>query len=98
MATEDVVYMLHGLNIKTGLDMETLFSAAGYIDEVLQRKSGSKVTQAYFAKLNKARRVAEAKAEASKSATSAIPNPSPNPNPNSNPAIPNPKPDMPSPS
>ncbi len=45
--------MLHGLNVQTGLDMETLFEAAGYIDGVLERKSGSKVTQAYFAKLKK---------------------------------------------
>jgi hydroxymethylglutaryl-CoA lyase len=53
VATEDVVYMLHGLNIQTGLDMETLFEAAGYIDGVLERKSGSKVTQAHVAKLKK---------------------------------------------
>ncbi len=66
VATEDVVYMLHGLNIETGLDMEKLFEAAEYIDGVLLRKSGSKVTQAYFAKMAKAKKQAEAKAEAAK--------------------------------
>jgi len=47
VSTEDVVYMLHGLGIKTGLDLDKLLDASNYIDEALgQRKSNSKVANA----------------------------------------------------
>lgn len=35
VATEDVVYMLNGMGIDTGLSIDGLFDAACYIDSVL---------------------------------------------------------------
>ena len=35
VATEDVVYMLHGLNIETGIDLPKLFKARDYIYQKL---------------------------------------------------------------
>lgn len=45
-ATEDVVYMLHGLGIETGIDLQKLISAGEFICKFLQRSSNSKVAQA----------------------------------------------------
>jgi len=42
VATEDVVYMLHGMQIDTGVDLKKLLSAADYICHVLNRKTSSK--------------------------------------------------------
>jgi hydroxymethylglutaryl-CoA lyase len=50
VATEDVVYMLHGLGIDTGIDLDKLVDAGHYISEFLQRKSNSR---AAIAILNK---------------------------------------------
>ena len=46
VATEDVVYMLHGMGIETGIDMDRLIDAGLYISEYLQRKSGSRAAAA----------------------------------------------------
>jgi len=46
VATEDVVYMLNGLGIHTGLDLDKLIDASNFIDEALKRKSNSKVSTA----------------------------------------------------
>ncbi|XP_069836182.1 hydroxymethylglutaryl-CoA lyase, mitochondrial-like isoform X2 [Dendropsophus ebraccatus] len=46
VATEDVVYMLHGLGIHTGIDLKKLTEAGAYICKALGRKSSSKVAQA----------------------------------------------------
>lgn len=46
VATEDVVYMLNGLGIKTGLDLPALVTAGNRISAVLGRNSGSKVSNA----------------------------------------------------
>ncbi|GCC27740.1 hydroxymethylglutaryl-CoA lyase, mitochondrial isoform X1 [Chiloscyllium punctatum] len=46
VATEDVVYMLNGLGIHTGVDLQKLLDAGGYICRVLNRKTSSKVAQA----------------------------------------------------
>lgn len=42
VATEDVVYMLHGLGATTNVDMEKLLTAGEYINKYLGRQSGSK--------------------------------------------------------
>lgn len=42
VATEDVVYLLHGLGIETGIDLERLVDAAEYISGFLQRPSNSR--------------------------------------------------------
>nr|CBX25247.1 hypothetical_protein [Oryza brachyantha] len=46
VATEDVVYMLHGLGIETNVDLNKLMDAGDYISKHLGRPSGSKTTTA----------------------------------------------------
>lgn len=45
-ATEDVVYMLHGMGLDTGVDLEKLIEAGRFICGHLQRPSESKVNRA----------------------------------------------------
>ncbi|ABZ77456.1 pyruvate carboxyltransferase [Shewanella halifaxensis HAW-EB4] len=46
LATEDLVYMLHGLGIETGIDLTKLVNAGNKISHALGRQSGSKVARA----------------------------------------------------
>ena len=46
VATEDVVYMLQGMGIDTGVDLDKLIDAGQYISDFLGRKSGSRVATA----------------------------------------------------
>jgi len=46
VATEDVVYMLNGLNIETGLDLTALIAAGNRISKTLGRESASRVARA----------------------------------------------------
>ena len=50
VATEDVVYMLQGMGIDTGIDLNKLVDAGSYISAQLGRKSGSRVATALLAK------------------------------------------------
>jgi hydroxymethylglutaryl-CoA lyase len=50
VATEDVVYMLHGMGVDTGIDLNRLVDAGAYISEQLGRKTGSRVATALLAK------------------------------------------------
>ena len=54
VATEDVVYLLHGLGIETGIDLERLVDAGAYICAELGRAPASKVARALLAKRRKA--------------------------------------------
>lgn len=54
VATEDVVYLLHGLGIHTGLDLDALVDAGAYISKVLGRPPASRVARALLAKRAKA--------------------------------------------
>ena len=54
VATEDVVYLLHGLGIETGIDLERLVDAGAYICAELGRAPSSKVARAVLAKRAKA--------------------------------------------
>ena len=49
VATEDVLYMLNGLDIDTGIDFEAVISAGEYICNTLNRTTTSKVSQAFLA-------------------------------------------------
>ncbi|QBF26161.1 hydroxymethylglutaryl-CoA lyase [Pseudomonas tructae] len=49
VASEDVLYMLQGLGIDTGIDLERLIAAGLRISEVLGRASGSRVARARHA-------------------------------------------------
>ena len=50
VATEDVVYMLHGMGIDTGLDLDKLIDAGVFISEALGRPTQSRVAKAILAK------------------------------------------------
>ena len=50
VATEDVVYMLHGLRIETGIDLDKLADTGLWISSILKRNSNSKVGLALAAK------------------------------------------------
>ncbi|MCR9186750.1 MAG: hydroxymethylglutaryl-CoA lyase [Halieaceae bacterium] len=49
VATEDVVYMLNGLGIHTGIDLDALVSAGARISEALGRRNGSRAANALLA-------------------------------------------------
>ncbi len=51
VATEDVLYLLDGLNIETGVDMQKLIAAGDYICGVLGRPTLSRAAKAIAAKL-----------------------------------------------
>jgi hydroxymethylglutaryl-CoA lyase len=50
VATEDLVYMLHGMGIETGIDLDKLVDAGIYISDFLQRKPNSRVAVALMNK------------------------------------------------
>jgi hydroxymethylglutaryl-CoA lyase len=54
VATEDVVYLLHGLGIETGIDLAKLAAAGRWISDALGRPTGSRVARALAAKEPKA--------------------------------------------
>lgn len=45
VATEDLIYMLHGLGIKTGIDLPALISAGKYICKFLNKQTESKTAR-----------------------------------------------------
>ncbi|MCV6626461.1 MAG: hydroxymethylglutaryl-CoA lyase, partial [Cellvibrionaceae bacterium] len=49
VASEDVVYMLDGLGIETGIDLAKLISAGDFICQAIGRANGSKVASARLA-------------------------------------------------
>ena len=50
VASEDVLYMLNGLGIDTGVDLESLIAAGQFIMQALGRRTGSKVANALISK------------------------------------------------
>jgi hydroxymethylglutaryl-CoA lyase len=54
VATEDVVYMLEGMGIKTGVDMEKLLAATNEITALIGRTPASRVANALNAKRKRA--------------------------------------------
>ena len=50
VATEDVVYMLHGMGIETGIDLDKLVDAGACISDFLGRKPNSRVAVAVLNK------------------------------------------------
>ena len=50
VATEDVVYMLQGMGIETGIDLDKLIDAGAYISGFLGRKTQSRVATAILNK------------------------------------------------
>ena len=58
VATEDVVFMLHGMGISTGIDLDALVDAGGYISGVLGRAPVSRAGKALLSKRRQAVEVA----------------------------------------
>jgi len=54
VATEDVLYMLNGMGIETGVDLDAVSEAAWFIAEALGRRPNSRVSQALGAKQGRA--------------------------------------------
>jgi len=50
VATEDVVYMLQGMGIETGIDLDLLIDAGAYISGFLDRKPNSRAANALLTK------------------------------------------------
>ena len=50
VATEDVVYLLHGMGIETGIDLDALVDAGAWISEQLGRPTASRVGRALLAR------------------------------------------------
>jgi len=50
VATEDVVYMMQGMGIETGIDLDQLIDAGAFISEALGRKPNSLVSRAVLNK------------------------------------------------
>ena len=50
VATEDVVYLLHGMGIETGIDLDKLIDAGKYISDYLGRKPNSRAATAILNK------------------------------------------------
>jgi hydroxymethylglutaryl-CoA lyase len=50
VATEDVVYLLHGLGASTGVDLDALVDCGAWISAQLERSNGSRVGRAVLAK------------------------------------------------
>src|SRR5690606_8787268 len=46
LATEDLAYMLHGMGIETGVDLDALVATGAWLAGVLGREGGSKVGRA----------------------------------------------------
>ena len=46
VATEEVVYMLNGMGVKTGVDLQQLVEAGRFISEALEKPTQSKVARA----------------------------------------------------
>jgi hydroxymethylglutaryl-CoA lyase len=47
VATEDLVYMLHGLGFETGVDLDALVETAVWINDQLKREPASKLARLY---------------------------------------------------
>jgi hydroxymethylglutaryl-CoA lyase len=54
VATEDMVWMLHGLGIHTGVDFDRLVDAGSFISDALGRPSGSRAARARLAQRQRA--------------------------------------------
>ena len=48
VATEDVLYMLHGMGIQTGIDLDKMVSSAQFISQAIQAPIDSNTTNAYL--------------------------------------------------
>ena len=57
VATEDVVYLLHGLGVQTGVDLNKLVRVGDFISRFLGRQNASKVGLALLSKASKEKKM-----------------------------------------
>lgn len=50
VATEDLVYMLHGMGLATGVDLRKLIDAGNFITQYIKKQNASKVNNALYSK------------------------------------------------
>ncbi|MFC7335472.1 hydroxymethylglutaryl-CoA lyase [Rhodocista pekingensis] len=50
VATEDVLYLLHGLGLETGVDLDQVARTGAWISAILERPNGSKASHAWMAR------------------------------------------------
>lgn len=50
VATEDVLYMLHGMGIQTGIDLDHVVQTGAWISDQLGRPTSSRAGKALFLK------------------------------------------------
>jgi hydroxymethylglutaryl-CoA lyase len=50
VATEDVLYMLHGMGLHTGIDLDAVVRAGDYISQAIGRPNSSRVGKALLTK------------------------------------------------
>lgn len=55
LATEDLVYMLEGMGVSTGVDLDRLIQASQYVSDLVGRALPSKVLQSELGRLSKAK-------------------------------------------
>lgn len=51
VATEDLIYMLNGLGVETGVDLNQLIEAGRFISRAINKPTGSKVNNALYKNL-----------------------------------------------
>jgi hydroxymethylglutaryl-CoA lyase len=61
VATEDVLYMLHGLGIETGVDLDLVVDAGRFISDEIRRPIASRASNAILAQRARKAREAEAR-------------------------------------
>ncbi|KHK63056.1 hydroxymethylglutaryl-CoA lyase [Pseudomonas fluorescens] len=52
VASEELVYLFHGLGLSTGIDLARLIEAGAFVDQALHRPTGSRVAKALLHKHN----------------------------------------------
>lgn len=50
LATEDLLYLLQGIGLETGVDLDAVVAAGQFISQALGRPNGSRVGRALLAK------------------------------------------------
>ncbi|CAH0562585.1 unnamed protein product [Brassicogethes aeneus] len=50
VATEDLIYMLHGMGVETGVDLKKVVEAGHYISEFIKKPNASRVNNALYTK------------------------------------------------
>lgn len=50
VATEDLIYMLHGMGLQTGIQLEEIVKIGHFISEIIKKPTASKANMALYKK------------------------------------------------